>query len=190
MAALEHGTSAYPEQMGAFPQVAGITYAIDLSREAGSRVTDVIVGGEPVEAEKMYKLATNDFLAVGGDEYTMFKDSNMLGEFSALNEILESYIQELGVVNVQTEGRITIKEEPESEPEPAEETQPVPVEPEEDAKEQVAAASQDVYVVKPNDVLWKIAQRFGLTWQRLAEYNSLANPHLIFPGQEILIPAN
>ncbi|NLX86782.1 MAG: LysM peptidoglycan-binding domain-containing protein, partial [Clostridiales bacterium] len=24
----------------------------------------------------------------------------------------------------------------------------------------------------------------------LAEYNSLANPHLIFPGQEILIPAN
>jgi 5'-nucleotidase len=114
----------------------------------------------------------------------------MLGEFSALNEILESYIQELGVVNVQTEGRITIKEEPESEPEPAEETQPVPVEPEEDAKEQVAAASQDVYVVKPNDVLWKIAQRFGLTWQRLAEYNRLANPHLIFPGQEILIPAN
>ncbi len=190
VAALEHGTSAYPEQMGAFPQVAGITYAIDLSREAGSRVTDVIVGGEPVEAEKMYKLATNDFLAVGGDEYTMFKDSNMLGEFSALNEILESYIQELGVVNVQTEGRITIKEEPESEPEPAEETQPVPVEPEEDAKEQVAAASQDVYVVKPNDVLWKIAQRFGLTWQRLAEYNRLANPHLIFPGQEILIPAN
>lgn len=190
VAALEHGTSAYPQQKGAFPQVAGITYAIDLSREAGSRVTDVRVGGEPVEAEKIYKLATNDFLAVGGDEYTMFKDCNMLGEFSALNEILESYIQELGVVDVQTEGRVTIIEAPESEPEPAEEPQPIPAEPEEDAKEQVAAASQDVYVVKPNDVLWKIAQKFGLTWQRLAEHNNLANPHLIFPGQEILIPAN
>jgi len=46
-----------------------------------------------------------------------------------------------------------------------------------------------VYVVKPGDVLWKIARKFNTTWQRLAEYNKLKNPHLIFPGQKILIPA-
>ncbi|WP_352419504.1 LysM peptidoglycan-binding domain-containing protein, partial [Proteiniborus sp.] len=46
------------------------------------------------------------------------------------------------------------------------------------------------YVVKPGDVLWKIAKQFGLVWEKLAEFNNLKNPHLIFPGQEILIPAN
>lgn len=209
VAALEHGTSSYPDQKGAFPQVAGITYTIDLSAEKGSRVIDVKVGGEPIDPEKIYKLATNDFIAAGGDEYTMFKDGKMLAEFSALNEILESYIKELGIVNVEVEGRITVKEVPETEPaeepepEPVEEQaqqsappaveevqQPAPPAAEEEAKEQVAAAAEDVYVVKPDDVLWKIAEKFQLTWQKLAEYNKLKNPHLIMPGQKLLIPAS
>ncbi|GMG95424.1 5'-nucleotidase C-terminal domain-containing protein [Tepidimicrobium xylanilyticum] len=48
----------------------------------------------------------------------------------------------------------------------------------------------DEYVVKPGDVLWKIAEKFNTTWQRLAEFNKLKNPHLIFPGQKIIIPQN
>ena len=43
-------------------------------------------------------------------------------------------------------------------------------------------------MVKPGDVLWKIADKHGTTWQSLAEYNKLSNPHLIFPNQKILIP--
>ncbi|MCF6463141.1 5'-nucleotidase C-terminal domain-containing protein [Clostridium sp. Cult1] len=48
----------------------------------------------------------------------------------------------------------------------------------------------DEYVVKSGDVLWKIAEKFNTTWEKLAEYNKMKNPHLIFPGQKILIPAN
>ena len=39
------------------------------------------------------------------------------------------------------------------------------------------------YAVKPGDVLWKIAESNGMTWQQLAEANKLENPHMIFPGQ-------
>jgi len=44
------------------------------------------------------------------------------------------------------------------------------------------------YTVKSGDVLWKIAKQYGTTWQTLAEFNKLANPDLIFPGQSINIP--
>ena len=39
------------------------------------------------------------------------------------------------------------------------------------------------YTVKSGDVLWKIAENNGTTWQQLAEVNKLENPHLIYPGQ-------
>lgn len=45
------------------------------------------------------------------------------------------------------------------------------------------------YVVKSGDVLWKIAKKFGLTWETLAEYNGMKNPNLIYPGEKILVPA-
>ncbi|SCG81870.1 2',3'-cyclic-nucleotide 2'-phosphodiesterase [Proteiniborus sp. DW1] len=56
--------------------------------------------------------------------------------------------------------------------------------------EEPAVATTQTYVVKAGDVLWRIARQFGTTWEKLAEFNSLKNPHLIFPGQKILIPAN
>jgi len=45
-----------------------------------------------------------------------------------------------------------------------------------------------VHVVQQGDVLWRIAHEHDTTYQVLAEYNELDNPHLIFPGQVIRIP--
>jgi flavocytochrome c len=42
-----------------------------------------------------------------------------------------------------------------------------------------------MYIVKPGDVLWKIAEGHGTTWQKLAEINKLDNPHQIHPGQTL-----
>ena len=50
------------------------------------------------------------------------------------------------------------------------------------------AFADQTYVVKSGDVLWEIAQKYGTTYQKLAEYNGIPNPHLIFPGQVIKIP--
>ncbi len=43
------------------------------------------------------------------------------------------------------------------------------------------------YVVQPGDTLAAIAERHGTDWQTLAELNQLANPNLIFPGQELAL---
>jgi len=44
------------------------------------------------------------------------------------------------------------------------------------------------YVVKPGDTLYLIAQRFGVTVNRLVEINNIANPDQIEVGQQLLIP--
>ncbi len=44
------------------------------------------------------------------------------------------------------------------------------------------------YTVKDGDVLWKIAQKYGMTWQALADYNKLTNPNLIYINQKLAIP--
>ncbi|NLW41299.1 MAG: LysM peptidoglycan-binding domain-containing protein [Tissierellia bacterium] len=172
--ALEHGVDTYPELAGKFPHVAGMTYKIDPSKEAGNRIVELLVDGEPIELDKSYTLATNDFMAVGGDGYTMFEDAPIVGEFEGLDEALIKYIEKIGVVEYEVEGRITAIEE-------------VPAEEVVEETEEVGVA--DTYIVKVGDVLWKIAEKYGLTWERLAEFNKLQNPHLIFPNQKILIPA-
>jgi hypothetical protein len=51
------------------------------------------------------------------------------------------------------------------------------------------APSATEYKVKPGDTLSHIAARYGTTWQKLHAFNKLKNPHRIYPGQIILIPA-
>jgi 2',3'-cyclic-nucleotide 2'-phosphodiesterase/3'-nucleotidase len=50
----------------------------DPTLPAGSRVLEVSVGDQPLDAEASYTLATIDFLANGGDGYTMLKDAEVL----------------------------------------------------------------------------------------------------------------
>ena len=181
--ALEHGTKSYPEPAGGFPHVAGMTYKIDMSKEEGGRIVDLMIKGEPVDLNKTYNLATNDFMAIGGDGYDALKDGALVGEYEALEEALIKYIEKLGEIDIEVEGRITVVEEA-----PVEE--PEVVAPEKSVEKPVAkpVAKEQSYTVKSGDVLWKIAEKFKITWERLAEYNKLKNPHLIFPGQKLLVP--
>ncbi len=50
-------------------------------------------------------------------------------------------------------------------------------------------ASAGMYTVVDGDVLWKIAQNYGTTYQELAKLNGIDNPHLIFVGQELTVPS-
>jgi len=176
LAALEHGTSNYPNLAGSFAQVAGATFTLDLNEEAGKRVKDVKIGGQPLDLNKTYKVATNDFMAVGGDDYTMLKDGKLVVELPALDEVLIEYVKGLETIPAEVRPRMTVIEKV---------TEEVPV-----VEEPKTEPATQTYEVKPNDVLWKIAEKFGLTWEKLAEFNKLANPHLIFPGQKLMIPAN
>lgn len=52
----------------------------------------------------------------------------------------------------------------------------------------VFAESSEQYLIQSGDVLWRIAEKFGLTWNELAEFNQLDNPNLIYAGDTLLIP--
>lgn len=78
---LEHGVarSAEDNEPGRFPQVSGMSFKFDTRKLPGQRVSDITVGGKPLDMNKTYTLATSDFLVSrGGDGYTMFKDAKIL----------------------------------------------------------------------------------------------------------------
>lgn len=62
--------------------------------------------------------------------------------------------------------------------------------PQESAQEvQVKPATNDTtYTVKSGDTLSGIALKYNTTYQKLAEYNNIANPSIIHIGQKIRIP--
>jgi 5'-nucleotidase len=78
-AALENGVSRLPGRAGRYPQVAGLRFRVNPLRPAGERVSDIeveVAAGEwrALEAERAYRIATNNFLRRGGDGYAMFLD--------------------------------------------------------------------------------------------------------------------
>ncbi len=66
-----------PHSSGGFPQVSGLTVEADASRPPGSRILSVKVGAAPLDESKTYRVATNDYLARGGDGYP-FEDAKPL----------------------------------------------------------------------------------------------------------------
>ncbi|MGL4736326.1 MAG: bifunctional metallophosphatase/5'-nucleotidase, partial [Cellulosilyticaceae bacterium] len=98
IAALEMGTSDYPVAKGAFPHTAGITFTLDAGAAKGNRIKDVKVAGTPIDPSAMYTVATNDFMAVGGDGYTMFKGYPIKEEYNTLMDTLLAYVAKIGEV--------------------------------------------------------------------------------------------
>lgn len=73
--ALEHGVSGVEDEEGRFPQVSGLAFTYNLSGPRGSRVREILIGGRPLVDDREYTVATNDFLAAGGDGYKAFGDA-------------------------------------------------------------------------------------------------------------------
>jgi 5'-nucleotidase / UDP-sugar diphosphatase len=111
-AALENGVSQVRELGGRFPQVSGITAEVDLKEPVGSRVKSVKINGEPLDPARTYKLATNDFMARGGDGYRMFTEGKSLIDVAA-SQLMASqviaYIGKAGKVAPKVEGRVVLR---------------------------------------------------------------------------------
>ncbi|HIS14000.1 MAG TPA: 5'-nucleotidase C-terminal domain-containing protein [Candidatus Ornithospirochaeta stercorigallinarum] len=90
--ALEHGYSMLPETNGAFSQT-DLQVVYSESKPAGERIDEVLLDGEPIDRNAVYTVATNDFMAAGGDGYTMF--GRVLQEGRVLNEVFADYLAEL-----------------------------------------------------------------------------------------------
>ena len=88
--ALEFGYSMVPESNAAFSQ-SDLRVAYDASAEPGHRITRVrLFDGSLLDPEATYTVATNDFMAAGGDGYTMF--GRVVQEGRQLNEVFADYL--------------------------------------------------------------------------------------------------
>ena len=67
--ALENGFSIIEQIKGRFPQVSGMQIKYDSSAPSGKRVISVLINGKPLKPSSIYKLATSDYIASGGDGY-------------------------------------------------------------------------------------------------------------------------
>ena len=112
LAAIENGLSDVANGAGRFPQVSGIVVEADLTKPAGSRVTSIMVGGKPLDKAATYTVATNDYMANGGDGYITLKASKILvnaqeGKLMASDVI--TYVEGKKEVAPAVEGRMKIK---------------------------------------------------------------------------------
>jgi 5'-nucleotidase/UDP-sugar diphosphatase len=116
----EYGVSDPNGTDGRFPQVSGIRLTFSSTRPFGQRVTLIRVGDKPFNPETWYTLATNDFLAAGGDGYAVLqkiaeKDEEVPSQnhrvilFDTSREIrvlMTEYIKENKQISASVEGRI------------------------------------------------------------------------------------
>ncbi|MEP5728385.1 MAG: bifunctional metallophosphatase/5'-nucleotidase [Sulfitobacter sp.] len=108
--ALENGVSQVEEGAGRFPQVAGMTYAYDGKAEAGARISDVMVGGAPIDLAKVYGVVSNNYVRNGGDGYAMFKTADNAYDFGPdLADVTAEYLAQKAPYKPYTDGRITTK---------------------------------------------------------------------------------
>ena len=53
---------------------ANFRFSFDKSRAAGQRIVTMMLDGKPIDPQKTYRLAINNFLASGGDNFTLLAD--------------------------------------------------------------------------------------------------------------------
>ncbi len=112
LAALENGFSQIERPSGRFPQVSGLSVVADPAAAPGTRVKIVMVNGEALDPSRVYKLATNDFLARGGDGYGMLAGKTHVSADSGTRLValdVMDYVEALKLVDAKVEGRIVFR---------------------------------------------------------------------------------
>ncbi|MBO9403245.1 5'-nucleotidase C-terminal domain-containing protein [Shimia sp. R9_3] len=110
VAALENGVSQIEDGAGRFPQVAGMTFSFDAAADAGSRISDVMVGGAPIDLAKVYGVVSNNYVRNGGDGYKMFRDAENAYDYGPdLADVTAEYLAKNGAGAAALDGRISKK---------------------------------------------------------------------------------
>lgn len=190
--AVEHGIDLPTAGYGSF---SGLVVEYDPALTYGSKVTKItLADGSPLDLDKTYKVVTNDFMVTGGDGYDFSGATNVVDTFIPIRDMLIDKVKE--EVNIEAEAVDYIKTVTTAPPvvTPPVETPPVVTPPVVTPPVVTPPATETkpadiIYIVKPGDVLWKIAKQFNLTYKQLGDYNKLTDYNLIYPNQKLLVPA-
>ncbi|EOS57287.1 5'-nucleotidase C-terminal domain-containing protein [Paenibacillus barengoltzii] len=129
VAALENGVSGVENGEGRFPQVSGLRFYYDSTKpgeviddvtgektQSGQRIVKVQIQNDDgtysdIDPKAYYIVATNSFMASGGDFYASMKQAKDAGRFYELNlvdyEVFHEYLDKVGTIKAATQGRIT-----------------------------------------------------------------------------------
>ncbi len=88
-----------PAGAGAYPHLAGLTFTYE-----NEQVKNVKVNGKAIEMDKVYRLATNNYLAMGGDGYEVLSKNGDKGYDTGFvaADVLRGYIEHLGTITEYT----------------------------------------------------------------------------------------
>lgn len=89
-------------------QYSGIKVKYDSSLPAGSQIVEVTLpDGSPLDPGRTYRVVTNDFLAEGGDGYSMFKEGkNIVNTSHLTRQVLIEEIKRLKVIDFTGDDRL------------------------------------------------------------------------------------
>jgi 5'-nucleotidase/UDP-sugar diphosphatase len=87
-------------------QVSGLRATYDLRRPIQQRLIELQIGDRPVEAQKIYRVATGSFLAQGGDLYQTFLQSKQTDTGKSLSDVVMDYFQKQGETQAPKMGRL------------------------------------------------------------------------------------
>lgn len=208
VASLEGGLSQIEDGAGRFPQVSGLRYTFDKSVAPGEgRVTSVEVneGGNwvPIDPDKTYLIATNNFMRGGGDGYELFASNaeNAYDYGPGLEEVVANYLAANRPYTPYLDGRISegkaMMEETQDtsmtddtmEGESAEKTDMAMAK---DDDEAMTAPEGGMHEVVAGDNLWNIAKQTygdGTKWTMIMEANPDINPKNLKIGSRLTVPA-
>ncbi|HLL32124.1 MAG TPA: bifunctional metallophosphatase/5'-nucleotidase, partial [Allosphingosinicella sp.] len=83
-----------------------LRFAYDLSKPEGQRIVLLTVDGQPVRDEAVYRVAMNNFLAGGGDNFTIFREGTEPAGGMQDLDALEAYIAAAGRLTPPSLGRV------------------------------------------------------------------------------------
>lgn len=99
---IENSLSGYETLKGMFPQVANMEIRFDSNKAPGNRLISIKIGGLPIVEDKIYTLATTDYLYSGGDGYTLLKN----GKVNTSGQKNPALLSDLVMHKIITENRV------------------------------------------------------------------------------------
>ncbi len=92
--AIEWGAMPHPNDTGARLNPWGLTYVV-----TPKGVKDIRIDGQPIVPNKIYTIATNDYMANGGDHYSMLKNGEQYNTNYVLADVVKAYIEHISPIN-------------------------------------------------------------------------------------------
>ncbi|HEV2567662.1 bifunctional metallophosphatase/5'-nucleotidase [Sphingomonas sp.] len=85
----------------------GFSYSYDLRRPQGQRILDMLLNGAPIADDRLYRVAVSNFLATGGDNFTVFREGTEIAPNGPEDiDAFEAYVTAAGTLAPPLANRI------------------------------------------------------------------------------------